>query len=115
VSVALYFDHHVPKAIAVGVRERGIDVLTADEDGKADWDDALLLQRATELGRVIFTQDSDFLVLAAAWQTSHRAFSGLVYAHQLRVTIGGAIHDLVLIASLMRLEEMRNRVEFLPL
>jgi len=46
VSVALYFDQHVPKAIAIGVRECGIDVLTADEDGKADWDDALLLQRA---------------------------------------------------------------------
>ncbi len=114
-SVALYFDHHVPKAIAGGVRERGIDLLTADEDGKADWDDVLLLQRATELGRVIFTQDRDFLVLAAAWQTSRREFAGLVYAHQLRVTIGGAIHDLVLIASLMGIEEMRNRVEFLPL
>ena len=114
-SVALYFDHNVPRAIAVGVRERGIDVLTADEDGKADWDDTLLLQRATELGRVIFTQDSDFLVLAAAWQTGRRDFAGLIYAHQLRVTIGGAIHDLVLIASLVRLEEMRNRVEFLPL
>ena len=33
-SVALYFDQHVPKAIAVGVRERGVDVLKADEDGK---------------------------------------------------------------------------------
>ncbi len=114
-SVALYFDQHVPKAIAVGVRERGVDVLTADEDGKADWEDVLLLQRATELGRVIFTQDSDFLVLAAVWQTGRRDFAGLVYAHQLRVTIGGAIKDLVLIASLMRLEEMRNRVAFLPL
>ena len=61
-SVALYFDQHVPKAIAVGVMERGVDVLPADEDGRADWDDVLLLQRATELGRVIFTQDSDFLV-----------------------------------------------------
>ena len=114
-SVALYFDQHVPKAIAVGVRERGVDVLTADEDGKADWEDVLLLQQATELGRVTFTQDSDFLVLAAAWQTGRRDFAGLVYAHQLRVTIGGAIKDIVLIASLMRLEEMRNRVEFLPL
>jgi Domain of unknown function (DUF5615) len=55
VSLSLYSDQHVAKAIAVGVRERGIDVLTADEDGKADWDDVLLLQRSTELGRVIFT------------------------------------------------------------
>jgi hypothetical protein len=62
----------------------------------------------------MFTQDSDFLVLAVAWQTGRRDFAGLIYAHQLRVTIGGAIKDLVLISPLMRLEEMRNRVEFLP-
>jgi hypothetical protein len=33
----------------------------------------------------------------------------------LRITIGAAIHDLVLIASLMNPDDIRNRVEFLPL
>jgi hypothetical protein len=54
------------------------------------------------------------LALAAAWQQTRREFTGMVYAHQLRITIGGAIHDLALIALLMNPDEMRNRVEFLP-
>ena len=114
-SLRLYFDHHVPRAIAIGVRQLGIDVLTTEADGTADRDDEFLLQRATDLGRVVFTQDRDFLALAAAWQRSRREFTGMVYAHQLRVTIGGAIHDLALIALLMSPDDMRNRVEFLPL
>jgi hypothetical protein len=73
------------------------------------------LERAFELGRVVFTQDRDFLVLAADWQRQHRDFAGMVYGHQLRVTIGGAVHDLALIATLISLDDMRNRVEFLPL
>jgi hypothetical protein len=115
VSLSFYLDHHVPVAIAVGLRQRRIDVLTAQEDGRADWDDDRLLERAFELGRVVFTQDRDFLALAADWQRQHRDFSGMVYGHQLRVTIGGAVHDLALIATLISLDDMRNRVEFLPL
>jgi hypothetical protein len=115
VSLRLYFDHHVPRAIAVGVRQRGIDVLTTETDGTADRDDEFLLQRATDLGRIVFTQDRDFLVLVAAWQQTRREFAGMVYAHQMRITIGAAIHDLVLIASLLHPTDMHNRVEFLPL
>ena len=114
-SLAFYLDHHVPVAIAVGLRQRQIDVLTAQEDGRADWDDDRLLERTFELGRVVFTQDRDFLVLAADWQRQHREFAGMVYGHQLRITIGGAVHDLALIATLLSLDDMRNRVEFLPL
>jgi len=69
---------------------------------------------ATDLGRVVFTQDRAFLALAAAWQQTRREFTGMVYDHQLRITIGAAIHDLVLIASLMNPDHIRNRVEFLP-
>lgn len=31
-SLSLYMDHHVPKAITVGLRLRGVDVMTAHED-----------------------------------------------------------------------------------
>jgi len=115
VSLSFYLDHHVPTAIAAGLRQLGVDVLTVQDDGRVDSEDDLLLERATDLGRVAFTQDRDFLVLAAAWQQAGRSFAGMVYGHQLRVTIGGAVHDLALIASVMTPDEMRNRVEFLPL
>lgn len=114
-SLAFYLDHHVPVAIAVGLRQRQIDVLTAQEDGRADWEADRLMKRTFELGRVVFTQDRDFLVLAADWQRQHREFAGMVYGHQLRITIGGAVYDLALIATLLSLDDMRNRVEFLPL
>jgi hypothetical protein len=42
-------DVHIPKAITVGLRSQGIDVLTAQEDGIARLADAELLQRAGEL------------------------------------------------------------------
>lgn len=108
-------DHHVPSAITRGLRQRGIDVLTAEEDQTAQWDDEPLLQRATELGRTIFTEDDDFLAIGHRWQRSGREFAGIVYAHQLRVTIGQAIRDLELVAQVMSPDEMKNRIEFLPL
>ena len=39
-GVALYLDVHVPRAIAVQLRRRGVDVLTAIEDGcdQMPWD-----------------------------------------------------------------------------
>jgi len=39
----------------VGLRLRGVDVITAYEDGADDMDDSALLDRATELGRVFFS------------------------------------------------------------
>jgi hypothetical protein len=54
--LALYMDHHVPSAITMGLRRRGVDVLTADEDGSAALEAAPLLERATVLGRVLFSK-----------------------------------------------------------
>jgi len=46
----LYMDVHVKAAITTGVRRRGIDIVTAQEDGSQRLEDAPLLARATELG-----------------------------------------------------------------
>ena len=60
-SVHLYMDVHVRRAVTAGLRLRGIDVLTAQEDGTGELPDPELLDRATELGCVLFTQDDDLL------------------------------------------------------
>lgn len=114
-SVAFYMDHHVDAAITEGLRRRRIDVLTAYEDGAAQLEDADLLARATQLGRVLFSQDVDLLIIADRWLQINREFAGLVYAHQLGITIGQAIRDLSLIAQALDPEDMRNHIEFLPL
>ena len=56
-----------------------------------------------------------FLVITNQWLKTGREFSGLVYVHQLRLTIGQAIQDLTLIAQVLDPEDMRNRIQYLPL
>jgi hypothetical protein len=114
-SVALYMDVHVPYAITRGLRLRGVDVLTAREDGTAQLSDPELLDRATALGRVLFTQDDDLLREAARRQQSGETFAGVIYGHQRKVTIGQGINDLELIAQVNEPEDLANRVEYLPL
>jgi hypothetical protein len=112
--IALYMDHHVPYAITSGLRLRDVDVLTAEEDGAATLEDDPLLDRATSLGRVLFSQDEDLLAIAHQRQQAAREFAGVVYAHQLAISIGQAIRDLELIAKVLEPEDMRNRIEYLP-
>lgn len=87
-TLALSTDHHVNFAIVERVRPKGIDVLTTLEDGSDRRSDEEIPTRANELGRVIFTQDVDFIVPADEWLGAGRPFAGIVFAHQLGVTIG---------------------------
>ena len=64
-SLALYMDVHVPAAITRGLRRRGVDVLTAQEDGTTRLEDPDLLDRAGAVGRILFTRDEDLLAVAA--------------------------------------------------
>ena len=114
-SVAFYFDVHVRRAVTEGLRLREVDVLTAQEDSAATMDDPALLDRAMALGRVVFTQDEDFLRESHRRQETGEAFAGVVYAHQLNVTIGQCVSDLELIAKVYEPEDLANRVEYLPL
>ncbi len=54
-------DVHIRRAVTSALRLRSVDVLTAQEDGAAELDDYRLLERATELGRVLVSQDDDLL------------------------------------------------------
>ena len=92
-----------------------MDVITAYEDKSNEIDDPLLLDRAKDLERVLFSQDDDLLVEATKRQREGVIFRGVVYAHQLRVSIGTCIRDLEIIAKAGELEDFINRVEFLPL
>jgi predicted nuclease of predicted toxin-antitoxin system len=96
--VTFYMDHHVPRAITLGLRLRETDVITAYEDGTSELDDAGVMDRASELGRVLFTRDDDLLAEATRRQREGIPFDGVVYAHQLRVSIGRCVEDLELIA-----------------
>ena len=97
-SLPFYMDVNVPYAITTGLRLRGVDVLTAQEDGADQLDDSALLSRAGALRRVLFSQDKDFLREATRRQKSGENFVGIIYAHPLTVTIGQCVKDLELIS-----------------
>src|ERR1700694_889198 len=106
---------HVPRAITDGLRLRGVDVLTAHADGSSRLDDAELLDRASTHGRALFTRDADLLAAAVRRQRLGLAFAGVIYAHQLQVTLGRCIADLELIANVGEPADLANRVYYLPL
>jgi len=108
-------DVHVPYAITVGLRLRGVDVLTAQEDHSQELEDAALLDRATALNRILFTQDDDLVGEGVDRQRRGQDFAGIVYAHQLNVSIGQCVLDLELIASASDSNEWIARIEYLPL
>lgn len=114
-AITFYMDQNVPRAIIVGLRLREVDVLTAYEDGTSEFSDPELLDRAGELGRVLFTRDDDLIVEAVRRQREGIAFHGVIYAHQLRVSIGACVRELELIAKAGEPEDLMNEVKFLPL
>jgi hypothetical protein len=108
-------DVHVPQAITDQLRRRGIDVLTAIEDGADELPDDELLERVRLLERVLFTQDIRFKAMAQSWQRQSKPFAGLIFGHQLGGTIGQYVKDLELIAQASESDEWLNTVQYLPL
>jgi len=113
--VGLYLDHNVRRAIAIGLRKRGVDVVTALEDQHAASRDDVVLVRTTELGRVLFSHDDDLLAITAQWLRVGRRFAGLAFAQQTEITVAEAIRDLELLAKTSELAMTENQVVFLPL
>jgi hypothetical protein len=114
-AIALYMNQHVPRAITIGLRLRDVDVITAYEDGASQMENPDLLDRASELGRVLFTRDDDLLAEATKRQREGAPFHGVIYAHQMRVSIGACVHALEITTKAGEPKDLQNHVLFLPL
>lgn len=112
--LALYFDHNIPRAIGQGLRLRGIDVLTAFEDGADRLLDPDLLDRATSLGRVLFSLDLDLVIEAERRQREGVEFAGVVFARQ-GTPIGLLVEELEIIATAAGPAELNGALIRLPL
>jgi predicted nuclease of predicted toxin-antitoxin system len=85
------------------------------EDGREGLADPLVLDRAMELNRVVFSQDTDFLIEGARRQTEGIAFAGIIFGRQRKTAIGIYVQDLELIAKSEEPENYVGVVEYLPL
>ncbi len=107
--IRFHLNEHLPLAVAEGLRRRGIDITTSPEIGLLKASDEEHLAYARREGRVIVTQDQDFLRLHSRG-ISH---AGIAYCRRGTRTIGQIIRSLVLIYERLSLEEMEGRVEYL--
>lgn len=114
-TLSLYMDENVHGSITSGLRLRGIDVLTVQEDGNSGLPDPEVLNRAVSLERILFSQDDDLVAEANKRQQLGLSFPGVVFARQTKVSIGTCIRDLELISTLGESVEFQNGVLFLPL
>jgi predicted nuclease of predicted toxin-antitoxin system len=108
-TIKFHLDENVSNAIAVGLRKRGIDVTTTPEQSLISVPDEVQLEFSISQGRVIFTQDTDFLRLNRLG-ISH---FGIAYCPQQTKSIGQIIQGLILIWELLEPEEMFGRIEYL--
>jgi predicted nuclease of predicted toxin-antitoxin system len=72
-------DENVPRQITTGLRLRGIDTLTVQDDGLTGSPDPQVFARATELQRVIFTRDDHYLVIHNAWHNDSRTYGCAIH------------------------------------
>jgi hypothetical protein len=115
VSLRFYMDVQIPLGVTEALTQRGIDVLTSQQDGTGRLPDARLLDRATALDRVIVSHDTDFLSEGRRRQRAKIDFVGIVFSPQLGISYAKMIRDLQFIAELMSPAEMRAQIVFLPL
>lgn len=108
-TIRFHLDENCDAAIATGLRLHGVDISTTADAGLGGAIDEGHVAFALAEGRVIFTHDSDFVVL-------HRKgvrHAGISYCHQRRHSLGEVIRRLVLIRDVYEPDEFHGRLEHL--
>jgi hypothetical protein len=106
--IRYYFDQHYFGAVVTGLRQHGLDVLTAQEAGRCGLPDPDQLAFATAAGRVMATFDSDYLAL----HNSGVAHGGIAWCPATKYRIGSLIQMLLLLHGVSDRDDMKNRVEY---
>lgn len=106
----IYADENIERSIIDGLRRRGVEVVSAREMGYLGNSDEFHFKKASEIGAVILTHDTDFLRMAIGRKTKHR---GIIFSNQKTISIGQCIRGVELIVNTLTCREMANHIEFL--
>ena len=107
--IRFHLDEHISSQVAAGLRRRNVDVTTTADAGLIGATDLAHIEFAASSGRVLVTQDDDFLRL----HSSGVAHAGIAYCQQQSMSAGEMLRRLILIHDLLSPEEMAGMVEFL--
>ena len=108
-----YADVHVIFGLVQALRQRGMDVVRAQERGQEEADDMDLLDEALREQRVMLTNDVDFLTLAAQYGKQQRRFAPIFFWPQQRRSIGQLVRGVIREASLYEYDSICCQVFFL--
>lgn len=71
-ALKIYTNESVPVAVAVGLKQRGVEAWSARDVGNLGLGDEEQLRYASRQRAVVFTHDEDFLRLAHEWTQQGR-------------------------------------------
>lgn len=114
-QIKFYFDEDALRhSLARAMRERSVDVLTAEEAGMRGRDDEEHLEFATAQGRVLYSFNiGDFCRIHTERIVSNKSHAGIVLAPQQRYGVGEQMRRLMRIVNARTAEQMIDQLEFL--
>jgi predicted nuclease of predicted toxin-antitoxin system len=114
-TIRLYIDEDsMDRALLRALRARGVDVLTALEEGMIEREDTDHLEYATVQERVLYTYNvSDFYRLHTHFLAQGKSHTGMILAPQQRYSVGEVMCRLLKLINAKSAAQMNNSVEFL--
>lgn len=110
--IRLYFDEDVPEAVAIALRLRGYNVITAREAGKKGLSDNEQLKHASSEERILFTHNiADFSKIHMEFVRKGSEHCGLIFSKQLPVGI--IVKALLKLLSRLKAEDVKNKAVWL--
>lgn len=107
--VTLQADEHIRWSVVRGLRDRGVDVRTAQDAGIVGARDRELLAFCRDRDRVLFTNDDDLLSLAAAGK-----HAGVIFQTIQFTTPGELLRAVVHLLDVVPPEEFAGSIFYLP-
>ena len=108
-SLSLLCDEHIPYPVVKGLRRRGLEVVTVQEEGLSSADDEEIMEYALNKGLCIYTRDTDFL----KHHKTGKKHAGIIYHHPLAYSVGEAIRKILVLNEVAESEGLKGYIKFL--
>lgn len=93
-SLKFYTDTHIPKQVAIQLRQRNVEVVRCEEVGLAEADDETHLRFASENDLALITKDEGFRARHFRWLKEDRSHAGIFFCNDRNLAaIGKIVND----------------------
>jgi predicted nuclease of predicted toxin-antitoxin system len=77
--IRYYTDTHIPKAVAIQLRQKGVDIVRCEELDLQEAKDETHLEHAAKEQRTLVSRDTDFLRIHREWLEQGRKHYGILF------------------------------------